>query len=74
MTSHDVCSTCTPDVPVTLMIDREQIAGFVLQPLGHLRAIVTDNPLTGDRFFARFDPRFDAYIVESEGPSDLQTF
>jgi hypothetical protein len=69
-----MCELCdVGDYPVTLVLDNgESIAGYRLFPLGHDRWIVTDNPLTGDRFFAHsFGP---AYFVESEGPSDLQTF
>ncbi len=60
--------------PITLVIDGEQIAGYRLQRLDHGRAIVTDDPMAGDRFFARQYGLSSLYIVESEGPNDLQTF
>jgi hypothetical protein len=56
------------------VIDGEALPGYRIAHLGNNRWIVTDNPLTGDRFFAQFRSWDRAYIVESEGPRDLQTF
>jgi hypothetical protein len=58
--------------PITLLFDDgESFYGYRIQPLGHDRWIVADDPASSTRYIARRSFG-GVYYVESDGPDDLQ--